>query len=623
MSTVLQRRLPIGAELTDGGVHFRVWAPRRTRIDVVVEDAREMALDREPNGYFSGFAEFANEGMRYRFRLDGGDQLFPDPASRFQPDGPHGASQIINPKTYRWREGLWKGVRIEGQVIYEMHIGTFTTEGTWAAACEFMPDLAKTGITLLEVMPVAEFPGKFGWGYDGVDLFAPTHLYGTPDDFRSFVDSAHSLGLAVILDVVYNHFGPDGNYLKQFSNDYFTGRYANEWGEAINFDGPNSEQVREFFVSNAVYWIEDFHLDGLRLDATQQIFDSSREHILKAITREARRAAGGRSIVFVAENEKQDARAARDFEHGGYGLDAIWNDDFHHTARVALTGYNEAYYSDYTGTAQEFISLTKWGFLYQGQYYKWQHKNRGSYALDLKPASFVTFIHNHDQVANSAYGARLHELTTLGQYKALTALQLLGPNTPMLFQGQEYGASTPFLYFADHNPELAELVQRGRSEFLSQFPSIASSGTQFALGAPHDPATFEKCKLSRDERQRNDHIVALHRDLLALRRQDPVFRAQRADRIHGAVLSPDAFVLRFFGEESGDRLLIINLGPTLRFEPCPEPLLAPPRKGPWEIIWCSEDPKYRGPGCPPVRQPEGWFIPGQCAVVMYERTVGD
>jgi maltooligosyltrehalose trehalohydrolase len=301
----------------------------------------------------------------------------------------------------------------------------------------------------------------------------------------------------------------------------------------------------------------------------------------------------------------------------------MWNDDFHHTARVALTGHNEAYYSDYTGSAQEFISLTKWGFLYQGQYYTWQHQNRGSYALDLKPAAFVTFIHNHDQVANSAYGTQLHELATLGQYKALTALQLLGPNTPMLFQGQEYGASTPFLYFADHNPELAKLVQRGRAKFLAQFPSIASSGTEFVQGVPHDPATFEKCKLSRDERQRNDHMVALHRDLLALRRQDPVFRAQRADWIHGAVLSPDAFVLRFFGDQSGDRLLIINLGRTLHFEPCREPLLAPPREGQWEIIWCSEDPKYRGPGCPPVRQPDGWLIPGHCAVVTYERSVGD
>jgi maltooligosyltrehalose trehalohydrolase len=590
---------------------------------VVFEGSREIELDSEPDGYFSGFAEFAEEGMRYRFRLDGGDQLFPDPCSRFQPDGPHGASQIVGSKAYRWRDGRWKGLRIEGQVVYEMHIGTFTFEGTWAAACEFMPNLAETGITLLEVMPVAEFPGKFGWGYDGVDLFAPTHLYGGPDDFRSFVDYAHSLGLGVILDVVYNHFGPDGNYLKHFSDDYFTGRYRNEWGEAINFDGPNAEHVREFFISNAEYWIEDFHLDGLRFDATQQIFDSSSEHILSALTRAARRAAGSRTIVLIAENEKQDARVARELKHGGYALDAMWNDDFHHAARVALTGQNSAYYSDYTGTAQEFISLTKWGFLYQGQYYTWQRQNRGSYALDLKPASLVTFIHNHDQIANSAYGSRLHELTTWGQYKAITALNLLGPNTPMLFQGQEYGASTPFLYFADHNPELAELVQRGRARFLDQFNGIAASGTEFVMGKPHDPETFKKCKLDHDERLRNEHFLALHRDLLVLRREDPVFRAQRADWIHGAVLSSEAFVLRFFGEEHGDRLILINFGRTVHFQPGPEPLLAPPKTGAWEMMWCSEDPKYRGPGCPPIQQAEGWVIPGRSAMVMYERNIGD
>ena len=623
MSIVLQRRLPLGAEPVDEGVHFRVWAPRRKRVDVVIEGSRAIALERESNGYFSGIVEFARENMTYQFRLDGGAQLLPDPASRYQPDGPHGPSQIVSSKSYRWRDDMWRGVRIEGQVVYEMHIGTFTSEGTWAAASEVMPELAKTGISLLEIMPVADFPGDFGWGYDGVDLFAPTHLYGTPDDFRSFVDKAHSLGMGVILDVVYNHFGPDGNYLKQFSEHYFTDRYENEWGEAINFDGPDCGPVRDFFISNVRYWIDDFHLDGLRFDATQQIFDQSPEHILAAMTREARRAAGSRSIVLVAENEPQDAKLVRDAEHGGYGLDALWNDDFHHSVKVALTGQNEAYFSDYAGTAQEFVSLTKWGFLYQGQYYTWQKANRGSYALDLKPASLVTYTENHDQLANTAYGSRLNEQATSGRYKAITAFHLLGPNTPMLFQGQEYGASTPFLYFADHNPELADLVKRGRAEFLAQFKSISSSGTEFAMGCPHDRVTFERCKLSREERRHNEQMTALHRDLLALRRQDPVFRAQRSDWIHGAVLGPEAFVLRFFGETNGDRLIIINLGRTIHYQPNPEPLLAQPRKGIWERMWCSEDPKYGGPGCAPIGPEHGWHIPGHTAVVMYERRIGD
>jgi maltooligosyltrehalose trehalohydrolase len=573
-------------------------------------------LDREPDGYFSGIADCAIAGMHYRYRLDHGGQLIPDPASRFQPEGPHGPSEIISPSSYRWKDDGWRGVWIEGQVIYEMHIGTFTQEGTWNAALEVLPELAETGITLLELMPVAEFPGRFGWGYDGVDLFAPSHLYGTPDEFRGFVDRAHSAGLGVILDVVYNHFGPDGNYLKEFSNDYLTTRHENEWGEAVNFDGPGSEFVREFFIANACYWIEEFHLDGLRLDATQQIFDNSPNHILCDISRETRRTAGQRPILLIAENEKQRASIIRRNAKGGYGLDAIWNDDFHHAAHVALTGHNEAYYSDYAGSPQELISATKWGFLYQGQYYTWQKQPRGTYALDLAAPGFVTYIENHDQVANSAYGTRAHDLTTFGRYKAITTLLLLGPGTPMLFQGQEYGASTPFLYFADHYPELAASVEKGRSEFLSQFPSIAHGNSAFLLGLPQDPATFERCKLNPGERRRKSHVLALFRDLLTLRREDPVFSAQRSERIHGAVLGHEAFALRFLGGSDGDRLILINLGRTLSLRPNPEPLLAPPGGGRWKMMWCSDDPKYRGPGCPALRTAGTWKLPGHSALVL-------
>jgi maltooligosyltrehalose trehalohydrolase len=504
-----------------------------------------------------------------------------------------------------------------------MHIGTFTPEGTWTAAAKFLPQLVDTGITLLEVMPIAEFPGRFGWGYDCVDLFAPSHLYGTPDDVRMFVDAAHAHGLGVILDVVYNHLGPEGNYLKNFSPAYFTDRYLNEWGEAINFDGDGSEPVREFFATNARYWIEEFHMDGLRLDATQQMFDNSREHVLTAISREARRGAGRRSIVLVAENENQLGRLVRSPESGGYGLDALWNDDFHHSARVALTGHSEAYYTDYRGTPQEFISAIKWGFLYQGQYFIWQRKHRGSSTLDLPAPCFVTYLDNHDQVANSARGLRLHQLTSADKYRAFTALLLLGPNTPMLFQGQEFGASTPFLYFSDHEEELAVLVQRGRRDFLFQFPSIAHSNTAYIAGTPQDRGTFERCKLDHRERNRNPHWVALHRDLLKLRRNDPVFRAQRSDRIHGSVLGPETFVLRFFGGSHGDRLLLVNLGRDLFFLPAPEPLLAPADKAGWDMLWSSEDLQYGGSGSPPIWKNESWDIPANCAVVMYERRTGD
>lgn len=436
-----ERRYPVGAEVTSAGVvEFRIWSPQSQRAEVVFEGGRPFPLTRGEDGYFSGLAS-AQPGMCYRFRLDGHDPLLADPASRFQPEGPLGPSQVIDADRFRWSDQHWGGVGLEGQVIYEMHIGTFTPEGTWAAAARELPELAALGVTVLEIMPIADFPGRFGWGYDGVNLFAPTRLYGEPDDFRRFVDQAHGLGLGVILDVVYNHIGPDGNVLKEYSTDYFTDRYQNEWGEAINFDGPNSGPVREYFIANAAYWIDEYHLDGLRLDATQQIFDRSANHIIAAVGRSVRSAAKGRKTLIVAENEPQEARLVRPAEEGGFGLDAVWNDDFHHTARVALTGRNPAYYTDYLGSSQEFISAFKWGYLYQGQRYAWQKKRRGTSALDLGPAHFVTFIQNHDQVANSGRGQRCHELTSPGRYRALTALMLLGPGTPMLFQGQEFAAS--------------------------------------------------------------------------------------------------------------------------------------------------------------------------------------
>jgi maltooligosyltrehalose trehalohydrolase len=588
-------------------------------VEVVLEGqpaGRFPALEREEGGYFSGTLATAPPGALYRYRLDGDHQLYPDPASRFQPDGPHGASQVVEPGSFRWTDGAWPGVAREGQVIYEMHIGTFTPAGTWQAAVLQFAELAAVGVTVLEVMPVAEFPGRFGWGYDGVDLFAPYHLYGAPDDFRRFVDRAHAAGLGVILDVVYNHLGPDGNYLKQFSPDYFTERYKNEWGEAINFDGPNSGPVREFFVANAAYWIQEFHIDGLRLDATQQIFDSSSEHILTAIARRVREAAGGRQTFIVAEDESQQAKLVRPPAKTGCGLDAVWNDDFHHSAKVALTGKNPAYYSDFLGNPQELLSAVKWGYLYQGQPYSWSHQRRGTPALDLAPTNFVTYLENHDQVANSGKGLRCHFLTSPGRYKAMTALFLLAPQTPLLFQGQEFAASSPFLFFADHKKDLAALVAQGRRKFLSQFLALGLAETQAQLPDPADPKVFEQCKLDFSERERHAEIYAMHRDLLQLRRQDPVFRSPRPRGVDGAVLGPQTFVVRFFAENGADRLLVVNLGRDLRLNPAPEPLLAPPEGKRWQILWSSEDLGYGGYGTPPLDTDDNWRIPAEAAVVL-------
>jgi maltooligosyltrehalose trehalohydrolase len=630
--------LPVGAEVRPEGVHFRVWAPKRACVEVVFADTGgewplAVPLTAEDGGYFSGLVEDAGAGALYRFRLDGGD-AFPDPASRFQPEGPHGPSRVVDPDAYAWQDRGWRGVRPAGMVLYELHIGTFTREGTWAAAARELAELARLGITCIEVMPVAEFPGAFGWGYDGVDLFAPSHLYGAPDDFRRFVDRAHSAGLGVILDVVYNHFGPDGNYLKQFSESYFTDRYTNDWGEAINFED-DVHAVRDFFVANARHWIAEYHLDGLRLDATQDVKDASPEHILAAIGRAARAegAAAGRGIYLVAENEPQHTRLVAPPERGGYGLDALWNDDFHHTAVVALTGRSEAYYSDYCGTPQELISAVKYGYLYQGQRYSWQEQRRGTPGLHLPRTAFVSFLQNHDQVANSARGERVHTQTSPAVYRAMTALLLLAPSTPMLFMGQEFCASTPFLYFADHTPELARAVRDGRREFLAQFPSLTAPEIADAIPDPSDRATFERCKLDFAERESHATGYRLHEDLLRLRREDPVFRAHAAGEIaggtaggtaaglDGAVLGQNVFLLRFFApsayESREDRLLLINFGHDLRLVPAPEPLLAPPADRRWEVLWSSESPRYGGGGAPPAEdETGGWIIPGHAATVL-------
>jgi maltooligosyltrehalose trehalohydrolase len=611
------RRLPIGAEpLPTGGASFRVWAPKCKQVEVLLNDTtQKFALTPEADGYHAGIVPEATDGTLYWYVLDG--QRFPDPASRFQPDGPHGPSQVIDPAKFPWNDAAWRGCELPGQVIYEMHIGTFTPGGTWAAAIEKLPYLAETGITLLEVMPVAEFPGRFGWGYDGTYFYAPARLYGTPDDFRRFVDAAHQLGIGVILDVVYNHFGPDGNYTGCYSDYYFSHKYDNEWGDAINFDGEHSAPVREYIAKNAAYWIEEFHLDGLRLDATQQIFDDSPEHILTVIGKEVRAAAKGRATLIVNENERQEARLIRPIDQGGCGLDAIWNDDFHHCARVAVTGHSEAYFTDYKGSAQELISALKWGFLYQGQRYQWQQARRGHYSLDLKPPQFIIFTQNHDQIANSGTGERLPEMTSVDQYKAITALMLLGPNTPMLFQGQEFASSAPFLFFADHKPELNELIREGRLTFLSQFPSLATEEMRTILPDPSSDETFRRCVLDWSEVEKHHEMYRFHRDLLRLRRDEPTFRTQDRHKFGASVLGNDALLLRFFGERFDDRLLFVNLGRDLIYDPAPEPLLAPPPDHEWEILWSSEDPDYGGRGTPQLETEElVWRIPAMAAVVL-------
>jgi len=606
----------LGAVCVDGTARFRVWAPEARRIEVVFEEHPPLALDREEGGYFSGAT--VNSARRYRYRIDDSEP-WPDPCSRFQPQGVHGPSLLTDPSTFEWTDTRWRGVDIERQVIYELHIGAFTPEGTFDAAVTKLEYLRDLGITVLEIMPVAECPGRWNWGYDGVQIYAPYHVYGDPEALRRFVDRAHALGLAVILDVVYNHVGPDGNYLRKFSAHYFSRRYRTDWGEPFNFDGEHNAGVREFIIGNACYWIREFHLDGFRLDATQSIFDASEPHILAELTQRARAVAQPRRIIFVAENEPQCSEHLLPTSAGGFDMDAMWNDDFHHSARVALTGSRDGYFHDYTGRAQEFLSCVRRGFLYQGQWYAWQKKSRGSPPSGRGASACVIFLQNHDQVGNTATGVRVVSQCAPSSYRALLTLTLLAPQTPLLFMGQEFGASTPFIFFADHTEKLARLVHGGRREFIGQFRAYAEATLQASIPDPSAERTFLDSKLDWSECERNAAMLGLHRDLLRLRANDPVISRQDVDTIEGASLSERSFALRWFDAEYGDRMLIVNLGCESSSGSIAEPLLAPPRGCGWQVLWNSEAPQYGGLGWfePVAEHGRGpWRLQAQCAVLL-------
>ncbi|SEM70724.1 maltooligosyl trehalose hydrolase [Stigmatella aurantiaca] len=611
----------LGAQPVDEGrTAFRVWAPQRRTVDVCLMELgglRYLPLERAAGGYFEA-ALPVPVGALYKYRLDGGD-AFPDPCSRFQPEGPHGPSRVVAPQKYGWKDTAWRGLAsMKGQVFYELHVGTFTPEGTYAAAAAKLPLLKDLGITVVELMPLHTFPGRFNWGYDGVTLFAPCAVYGEPDDLRRLVDEAHRLGLGIILDVVYNHLGPDGNFLSQFSQGYFNPKYPNEWGDPTNFDdGEAAGPSREFFIQNACMWVSEYHFDGLRVDATQSLYDASPRHIVTELVERTRAAVGSRGLLLIAENEPQDVKMVTPAAQGGNGADGLWVDDFHHTARVAAQGRSEAYLMDYQGTAQELLSCALRNSLYQGQYYRWQKKCRGSPLLHTPPEHIVFYLQNHDQLANTLRGQRLQLCAGAARARALTTLFLLLPQTPMVFMGQEFFASTPFLYFVDHKPELQKLVHKGRNEFLSQFPS-AKQALEEGHEVPVGEASFRASKLDWSERERNREALDLHRDLLRLRREDPVLSAQDPRRIAGAVLSKTALVLRYFGTgQEGDRLLLLNLGTGMDLDPCPEPLLAPPVGKIWRPLLSSEHVRYGGLGAAPTLPEAGrMLIPGQSALVL-------
>jgi maltooligosyltrehalose trehalohydrolase len=517
-------------------------------------------MSRAERGWWHAAMSVESSRSDYGFSLDGAPPL-PDPRSPFQPNGVHGLSRPVDHSAFEWRHQRWQTAPLSSAIIYECHIGTFTPVGTFDAAVERLGYLRDLGVTHIEVMPVAEFPGARGWGYDGVDLFAPHHSYGGPDGLKRFVDAAHGHGLGVILDVVYNHLGPEGNYLGKFG-PYFTDRYRTPWGEAVNLDGRDSDEVRRFFCDNALMWLRDYRIDGLRIDAIHAIFDSSAIHFLEQLGAEVHQleAELGRHLIVIAESDLNQPRVVVAREAGGYGLDAQWNDDFHHALHTILTGETAGYLADFGSIAQLAKCLTR-GFVYDGTYSKSRRRNHGRPVIGLSAHRFVAFMQNHDQVGNRATGERLGHLVTMDQLKISAALLMTSPFVPMLFQGEEWNASGPFLYFTDHQDSaLAEAVRKGRRAEFAHFVADKSE-----VPDPAASQTFERSKLDWNERERGEHreIFGWYRQLIALRRCVRDFENGRLD-LDAVSFDEQARWIRI---NRGESVVVCNFAPASRSIP--------------------------------------------------------
>ena len=495
---------------------FEVWAPFAEQVDLILSD-QTIPMDSEGGGWFAVDAA-AEHGADYGFSLDGTDAL-PDPRSPWQPSGPHELSRFVDHERFAWNDANWRGAPLASAIIYELHIGTFTPEGTFDAAIERLDHLVELGITAVELLPVAEFSGDHGWGYDGVDLFAPHHAYGGPDGLKRLVDGCHARGLAVIMDVVYNHLGPSGNYLGRFG-PYFTDRYATPWGQAVNFDGPGSAAVRAFFIENALTWLDDYHCDGLRIDAIHAILDASATHILEEIATNVERLENhlGRDLFLIAESDLNDPRVVQRRELGGYGLDAQWSDDFHHALHAVVTGETAGYYADFGSVAHLAMALEE-AFVYGGRYSPFRDRVHGRPPVGIPGTRFLGYIQNHDQVGNRAKGERLSSMVPPELCKVAAAVVLTAPFVPMLFQGEEWGASSPFQYFTSHpDHDLGRAVSEGRKREFEAFGWDPGE-----IPDPQDPETFERSKLNWDELGNPPHAELLewYRDLIALRKRVP------------------------------------------------------------------------------------------------------
>ena len=566
---------------------FLVWAPlaQTAEAHVIEPVERALPMTKDSQGYYHCVAEEIELGSRYFYRLD--DQReYPDPASRLQPQGVHGPSQVVDPD-FQWQDGGWSGLSLQDYIIYELHVGTFTTEGTFTAIIPYLDKLKKLGITAVELMPVAQFPGSRNWGYDGVYPFAVQNSYGGPDGLKQLIDACHQAGLAVTLDVVYNHLGPEGNHFAGFG-PYFTDRYQTPWGNAVNFDGPLSDEVRRFFIENALYWVTEFHIDTLRLDALHAILDISAcpfvAELAAAVHKQAVQL--NRQVYVIGESVANDARLIQPPEKGGYGLDGQWNDEFHHSLHVLLTGEQNGYYQDF-GQLEHLVKAFREGFVYSGQYSPYWQRRHGTSSRDIPAHRFVVFAQNHDQVGNRVQSERLSQLLSLEELKLAAGIVLLSPFIPLLFMGEEYGETAPFFYFVSHHdPGLIEAVRQGRrAEFVAfQWPGEPPD--------PQDEAMFRQSKLNHNLAKEGEHRVLFefYQELIRLRKEIPALAhlSKETLEVLGEEKDKILFVRRW--NENDEAILVYNLGDTQSSLPLPLP------SGSWSKRLDSADVNWHGKG---------------------------
>ncbi len=592
----------LGALVGPDGVTFRVWAPRPQRVELILHlpDGDRVVQTARDGEYCVATVADAGPGTRYRYRLDGAGP-FPDPCSRSQPEGVHGPSAVVAPAAFAWTDDDWVAPEFPDVVIYESHIGTLTPGGTFDAAIDQLARLRDLGITAIEVCPVASFPGRWNWGYDGVFPFAPAAPYGGPEGLRRFVDAAHAAGLAVILDVVYNHFGPDGNYTGLYAERYLTSKHKNPWGDSVNYDDVGSAEVRRFVVENLLHFVHEYHIDGFRLDATFAIIDESPRHILAEIADTlGERRRGARRPYLIAETPENDARYFLPTARGGYGFDAVWADDFHHGVRTILQPENQGYLADYAGTATELGESIARGFLVP----------KGVPASDESWSHYVFCIQNHDQIGNRAFGQRLNVTAAHADFLAASLLLLFLPQTPMLFQGQEFLASSPFLYFTDHNEELGRLVTEGRRQEFAAFKQFSDPAVRERIPDPQDPRTFARSKLDLDAASYGIGLLIqdLYRAALAIRADDPVLVAARRGRPTLRAESREEALLITIEAGGGRRILTVNFGDRVTFDEPGTTSLRP--------LLHTGETHYGGNGVAPQLRDGAIIVPGHSAALL-------